>query len=281
MAQYLHEAVESVRTQTYANTEIIIIDDGSTDETPSIVRRWSGDPRVRFIRQENQGQTGAKNRGIAEASGEYVAFLDADDRWVRHKLEKQIPRFRDSPKVAVVYSDQILIDERGAPFGRRGLRYPEGRITDELLVDNFVNFSSAVVKREVLEEFGGFDAALPMSIDYDLWLRISTAYEFQCVDEPLVEYRIWPGQMSHKMLERTDCVLTILHKFKSIYPDTVSTRSLARARSSTFVTRGYAQVIAGHGRLAALRQIGHALRLDPLSPRVWKSAAKIVLGRRE
>ena len=225
MAGYLPIAVQSVIDQTYRHIEIIIVDDGSADETPSILGRWSEDPRVHVITQENQGQTAAKNRGIAAATGEYIAFLDADDRWVRSKLEKQILRFRDSPKIAVVYSDQLYIDEQGAPLQRRGLKYPEGRITEQLLVDNFVNFSSAVVKREVLKEFGGFDATLRMSIDYDLWLRISTMYEFQCVNEPLVEYRVWPGQMSHKMLERTTCVLRILHKLRSTYPNAVSAKS--------------------------------------------------------
>lgn len=281
MAEYLPLAVQSALDQTYRDLEIIIVDDGSTDETPTILdRRWSEDPRVRLITQENQGQTAAKNRGIAAATGKYVAFLDADDQWVRDKLEKQVPRFGDSPKIAVVYSDQRYIDEYGAPLHRRGLEYPEGLITEQLLVDNFVNFSSAVVKREVLEEFGGFDATLPMSIDYDLWLRISTGYEFRCVNEVLVDYRIWPGQMSHKSLERTTCVLRILQKLKSTYPDIVSARSLARAQSSTLVTRGHAQISAGFGRLAALREIGHALKLNPLSARAWKSAAKIILAGR-
>lgn len=279
MAKYLGEAVESVLSQTYTNVEIIIVDDGSTDDTSALVTRWANDRRVRCIRQRNLGQSRAKNQGISLAAGEYVAFLDADDRWTPRKLEQQIVLFNEHPDVAVVYSDKQLIDEYGDKLKGGEAKCPQGRITSDLLVDNYVNFGSAVVRREVLEEFGGFDETLPMSIDYDLWLRISTVYEFRCVEEPLLEYRIWSGQMSHKTLERSDCVLAILDKLELQNSPVISAKSLAGARSSTYVTRAYGQLAAGNGYLCALSEVGRALFLDPFSRRAWKCAVKIAIGR--
>ena len=279
MGLYLPEAVESVRSQTYSPIEIIIVDDGSTDDTAMLVEQWKGDTRVRYVRQENLGQTVAKNTGISESTGEYIAFLDADDRWKPTKLEAQIPLFDREQKVGVVHADAVFIDEHGRETGLRQIARPQGRVTEQLLNDNFVEFGSAVVARHALDQLGTFDETLSMSIDYDLWLRLSTAYDFMSVDEPLFEYRIWGGQMSHRMVERTDCILRVLDKFEEKYADLVDEKVLVRARASTFATRGYARMSAGEGRLAAIREMLRSLRLDPGYAGAWKGIVKIILGR--
>jgi len=279
MGNYLPEAVESVRAQTYRPLEVIIVDDGSTDDTATVIRRWENDPGVRYVWQENQGQTVAKNHGISLARGAYVAFLDGDDRWKPYKLEHQMPLFGQNPATGVVYSDAVFIDEQGHETGRREIAHPHGRVTSRLLEDNFVNFGSAVVSARALEHLGAFDEALPMSIDYDLWLRLSTAYEFGYVDEPLLEYRIWGGQMSHRMLARTDCVLRILDKFEREHPDCTGMRELQRARATTYASRAYARMTAGEGRRAALPEIARAVVLQPAYPRLWKDLVKILVGR--
>lgn len=278
MGRYLPEAIESVRRQTYQPLEIIIVDDGSTDDTALLAARWDDDSRVRYIRQENQGQTVAKNRGIAESTGAYIAFLDGDDRWKANKLELQMPLFDAAGTIGVVYSDAVFIDENGRETGHRDIYHPQGRITEALLEDNIVNFGSAVVSRAALEKCGVFDESLPMSIDYDLWLRLSAYYEFGFIDAPLLEYRLWGGQMSHKMLTRTACVLRILEKFETEHGGLVKADLLRRARSSTYVSRGLARVAAGEGRLPALREISRALALDWRSVKAWKTLVKVILG---
>jgi len=279
MSAYLPEAVESVRSQTYGPIEIIIVDDGSTDNTAAVVDQWKKDTRVRYVHQDNQGQTVAKNRGISESTGEYIAFLDADDRWKAAKLEQQMRFFDEDRSVGVVYTDTVIIDEYGRETGRRKIARPQGRVTEQLLDDNFVEFGSAVVARHALERMGAFDETLSMSIDYDLWLRLSTAYLFRYVDQPLLEYRVWSGQMSRKMLQRTDCILRVYEKFAINHADHVAPSTLSRARASTFVTRGYARMSAGEGRVAAIREMVRALGFDAGSKSAWKGIVKIIIGR--
>lgn len=279
MGRYLPETINSVLAQTYSPLEIIVVDDGSTDGTGDIVARWQEDVRFRYIQQSNLGQQAAKNRGVAEASGEFIAFLDADDRWQPTKLERQIPLFEGGAVVGVVYTGTALIDEHGHGIGRRSVACPQGWVTEALLKENFVSFSGAVVSRQALDRCGPFDESLSMSIDYDLWLRISTEFEFRYVDEPLLEYRIWPGQMSHKMVKRTGCILRILEKFERDHAGLVSPDAMARARSSTLVSRGFARMAAGEGRLAAMREMVHAIYIDLRYMSAWKGVAKIVLGR--
>jgi glycosyltransferase involved in cell wall biosynthesis len=113
MAAYLPLTVKSVLDQVYRNIEVIIIDDGSTDGTKEAVRPYLDDPRVKYLFQENKGQAAAKNYGIRESRGEYVAFLDGDDMWVSEKLEQQMPLFLHSKDVGVVYSRVLYIDETG------------------------------------------------------------------------------------------------------------------------------------------------------------------------
>lgn len=176
MSRYLAETLDSILAQDYPQLESIVIDDGSTDDTFRVLERYAADPRVRVVRQANAGQTVAKNRGIAEARGEFIAFCDADDTWRRDKLSLQVPRFAD-PRVAVVYADIECVDGEGRLLPYYDIRHYEGRVTAPMLIDNFVAFPTAVVRGSVLRGLGGFDESLTMSIDYDLWLRISVDHE--------------------------------------------------------------------------------------------------------
>ncbi|HEV7986677.1 MAG TPA: glycosyltransferase, partial [Steroidobacteraceae bacterium] len=190
MGRYLPQAVQSVLAQTYANVEVQIVDDGSSDDTGQVVRLWERDERVRVHRQSNGGQAQARNRGIALSRGPYVAFLDADDEWLPQKLSRQMPLF-ENPQVGVVYSEYECIDGEGRALPKPPTRMYRGRITTELLIDNFVSFQTAVVRRECLERHGAFDESVRMGDDYDLWLRLSAHYEFDFVPEATVHYRIW------------------------------------------------------------------------------------------
>jgi glycosyltransferase involved in cell wall biosynthesis len=239
---YLEGCLNSVLSQTYENYEIVVVDDGSKDNTLEVMEGYSGLQNLHFLQQENCGQAKAKNRGIEYAKGRYVAFLDADDLWEKEKLKKQIQRFAN-PTVGVVYSRARLIDEKGIPLAFKDpgkyLKPRSGMVLHWLLFDNFVWFSSAIVRRECLERFGFFDEALRMGIDWDLWLKISTKYEFDFVDEPLLLYRVGhSGQMSKNVEVRQQCSDRIFEKFLKTHPGTVDKEMVREAYCYTFCNRG-------------------------------------------
>ncbi|MBV9080300.1 MAG: glycosyltransferase family 2 protein, partial [Elusimicrobia bacterium] len=240
---YLASAVQSALAQTYPNIEVVIVDDGSTDDTPEVVKWLSTDPRVVSVRQSNQGQAAAKNAGILRSGGDFIAFLDADDRWTREKLEKQMPLFAN-PAVGVVYSLKRPLSPDGKPLERyatdAALHPRRGRVCGELFIDNFVPFSSAVVRRSVFDRIGTMDTGLSMGIDWDLWLRASLHYEFDYVNEPLLEYREGhAGQMSRKQEERNACADRIMTRFLKDHPEALPARHVRRAWSYTYNRRGF------------------------------------------
>lgn len=209
--KYLPFALESALGQSYGNIEVIVVDDGSTDDTPQVIEPYLSDPRLRYIRQANAGQPKTKNRGIAESRGEFIAFLDADDIWLLDKLERQMPLFAD-PQVGVVYCRRTWMDEQGGvlPGNERTLR--RGFVLDHIFIDNFVCFSSSVVRRRLLIEHGVFDETLPMGIDYDLWIRLAIRCKFDYVDAPLVRYRTGHANLSKNVERRYECAHKIMHK---------------------------------------------------------------------
>lgn len=279
MGHYLDEAMESVLGQDYPAIELIVVDDGSTDEaTAAVLARYADDPRVVVVRQTNAGQTRAKNAGLARARGAFVGFCDADDAWLPGKLNRQVPLLAADEKVGVVYGDIELMDGDGRPLPWEPPCRYSGRITAQLLIDNFVNFSTALVRKPILDEVGGFDESLRMGIDYDLWLKVSVDHDFQFVAAPLLRYRLWEGQMSHRKGERLETALLLLRRFGERYPDGVPRRDLNRAFAHTYVTRGCWHASEGR-RSDAWADFRRAFRLDPFSTRLVKQSVKAALGR--
>lgn len=278
MGGYIAETLDSILGQDYPLIECVVVDDGSTDNTPEVLQRYAAEPRVRIVRQPNAGQTVAKNHGVAESRGEFIAFCDADDVWESHKLTRQIPRFRERDDIAVVYSEISCMDGQGAPTPCFRMKRYEGRVTAPLLIDNFVPFPSVVVRASVLRELGGFDESLSMSIDYDLWLRISVNYRFAYVPEKLARYRLWAGQMSHKTGERLDNFMRLLDRFLRDNPGAATRREIDRAYAHVHVTRGYWHAREGR-RAEAWRDYREALRRDPLALRMWKRIVSLGLDR--
>lgn len=278
MDQYVREAVDSVLAQDWPALEIIVVDDGSTDDTQAVLTAYADEPRVTLISQPNRGQTKAKNAGLAAARGEFVAFCDADNAWLPGKLTRQVPVLQASPSAAVAYGDIVLMDGEGRAMpGLAPERY-SGRITDRLLITNFVTFNTTVVRRRVIEEFGGFDESLRMAIDYDLWLRISTRYDFLYQPEPFVRYRIWGGQMSHRQEERFATFLKLFERFLKNYPDSVTPEQVRAAWARNYTQRGRLRADAGNLR-GALQDFGRALRYRPHDAFLWKSVARLVAGK--
>lgn len=259
-ARFLPEAVESVFAQTFADWELIVIDDGSTDDTPNAVRPFRADRRVRYVRADALGQSRAKNLGIGLSRRRFVAFLDADDAWEQTKLEKQLAVFEAKPEVGVVFSKRSLMDEESRPIlAKPTSGFPTGSVLPQMFIQNFVCFSSVVVKREVFSHVGAFDAEWDLSIDYDLWLRVAKFYTFDFVDEALVRYRTGHGNLSKKLRDRVDTAVSIMHRAESRYGacDKVPPKVIADGYASTCQTLAY--TMRGSEPLAALRWYLRAL----------------------
>lgn len=277
MARYLSNAVNSVLNQTYKHLEVVIVDDGSTDETRDVIAKLRKDTRVHAHMQENRGQAAAKNRGIELSRGEFVAFLDADDEWVSRKLELQLPLFEKARAVGVVYSDFEYMDADGKSFGRPELRMHRGRISSQLLIENFVCFPTTVVRREYLHKVGAFVERYVMGIDYDLWLRMSATYEFDFVAESTVRYRVWPGQMSKNHRKRFEAGIEIMRDFLAAYPNLVEPRLVSEAWAHTYLNRGNAVLWAEGDRRAALKDYLRSLSYKLLYWPTWKCLLRSML----
>jgi len=271
--RFLAGAIRSVLDQTFTNLEVIVVDDGSTDDTPDVVRPFLADPRVRYLRTDGLGQSRAKNLGIQQARGPLVAFLDGDDEWLPMKLGRQLPLFAD-PAVGVVYSRRTLMDAAGRDLPTPPTVLARGYVYDTLLVQNPVCFSSAVVRKDVFNAVGLFDPNLPLSIDYDLWLRVAPHFAFDYVDEPLVRYRTGHGNLSSRIAERLLGVLAILRRSlgRRRNAETAEPAAQAAAWGSTCRTMGF--VLRLERPLAAAGWYARAARHD----RRWMSSAKAILG---
>lgn len=188
--KYLPETLESALNQSFQDFEVIVVNDGSSDETAEWVSQLT-DPRIKLISQENQGLSGARNTGIENASGEYLAFLDADDCWESTKLEKQVLTLEDNPEVGLVYTWVALVNESGTPTGRIFKNYAENDVLENLIEHNIVECGSvAMVRRQCFENCGVFDRDLRSFVeDWDMWLRIASRYPFKVIKQPLVYYR--------------------------------------------------------------------------------------------
>lgn len=194
-AHFLTEAIESVLTQTYQDWELIIVDDGSADDTKALSDQCARrDHRIRVIHQANSGVAKARNAGLRAATGRYIAFLDDDDRWVPEKLERQVAYLDAHPEIGLAFTLAQLVDQE--------LRHikvlPQvWRCSFEALLERcFIPLPTVMVRRECLNCVGDFDEALGTSADYDLWLRIARRFEIACLEEPLALYQRHGANMS-------------------------------------------------------------------------------------
>ncbi|MGB5161388.1 MAG: glycosyltransferase family A protein [Thermoanaerobaculia bacterium] len=183
-ASVLARAVDSVVAQTHSPAEVIVVDDGSTDDTAELVERRF--PSVRLLRQENRGVSAARNRGIEASGGEWIALLDSDDEWRPSKLERQMSGLEERPELRVCHTDEIWI-RQGRRVNPRQIHAKHGGwIFEHCLPLCAMSPSSILIHRSIFEVVGMFDEELPACEDYDLWLRICSRYPVLYVDEPLV-----------------------------------------------------------------------------------------------
>jgi len=189
-ARYVREAVDSALRQTYPDVEVVVVDDGSADGTKQVLAPYIKKKQIRYVYQKNKGLAGARNTGIRNSSGEYVAFLDADDLFLPEKVEGQVEVFEANQSYAVCYSDLLHFDEGGRSYRHR-YKYPSGDILEPLLHKQFINPLTVMARRKLFDKYGYFDEKLRRSEDWDLWLRWAQAgVKFYYLDRPLAKYRI-------------------------------------------------------------------------------------------
>ena len=188
-------AVNSVLNQSFRNFECIVVDDGSTDETESVLCGFAG--KIKVLKTENRGVSAARNSGAKLATGKFIAFLDSDDEWKSQKLQKQLD-FMQKSGLRISQTDETWV--RNGKFVNKSAKYirPSGNIFFNCLEVCAVTPSSVMMERELFFEYGGFDETFPVCEDYDLWLRMSLKENFGLIDEPLiVKYGGESGQLSN------------------------------------------------------------------------------------
>jgi len=192
----LSRAISSVFSQTLKPFEIIIVDDGSTDGTKEWLSKMY--PKIQTINQSNSGVSMARNVGIKIAKGDWIALLDSDDEWLTKKLEKQVTSLKENPDLLFCHTNEIWI-RNGVRINqsRKHQKYG-GHIFEKCLDICRISPSSALFKKSILDDLGGFDEKLPVCEDYDLWIRITAYYPVLFLDEPLInKFGGHDGQLSN------------------------------------------------------------------------------------
>lgn len=253
-AAFLDEAIQSVVTQTHADWELILVDDGSTDQSPELIQRWvARDERIRaIVLAANGGLPRALNKGFGSAAGEFLTWTSHDNRYHPEALARMLAELTARPEVAVVYAPMILIDNDGRALGTMAVSGPEGLAFANCVLGCFL------YRREVQERLGGYNENLVLVEDYDFWLRASCQFKLAPLDEPLYDYRVhdqsltakYPGEVAVKI----DQALALwLRKVRWIGPevrDTVYKRLLSNAcnRRDGARLRRYAMDAMWYGR---------------------------------
>lgn len=267
----LAEALASVAAQTYRDFELIAVDDGSSDSTPRLLetsaRQW---PWLRWEHQENSGVAATRTRGIQLARGEWIAFLDADDLWLPHKLAMQMAEVDRDPQLSLVYCDVRYFSRHGEAkqtmFEQRA--HATGDVLRELFMNNFILTSAALVRKSALLEAGGFNATHRVNEDVDLWLRIAEHHKFGCIEEVLVKYRRATGTLTrthpYACLQRD---LEIIDYWVRRRPDLfpADSRQVRRGRALTLARIG-AQHLSDRQFAEARRVHRRAVRIGKRDP---------------
>ncbi len=269
--RWIGETIRSVLTQDYPVAEVIVVDDGSTDATRDVVTAF-GSP-VRYVYQENAGSAAARNAGIRLAQGTYIAFLDADDLWLPGKLSAQVACLQAHPECNWCYTDAWLTDETAQKRRVRLSRLVSmraGQVLQPLLLGNFVPFSSALVRREVLTAVGGFREGPDRRIseDWDLWLRVAAHHPICYVAQPLVLIRDHPDRKTGTaaLEELVRARVRIVEEAVARHP---ALKPLRRKALAGIYEGAARKALAQHRHAAARYFLGRALRLHPWALRRW------------
>lgn len=272
-ARWVGRAIESALTQTYRDHEVLVVDDGSSDDTPAVLARYEA--RARLMRQPNRGVAAARNTGIAHATGEFLAFLDADDVFAPDKVARQVAVLEQDARAGLIYTDVWETPSHGAARRRvTPRRFPPDRYLVPLFLFQTNWFpSSVLVRRAVLRQVGAFDETLRRGEDRDLWMRIAHAWRIQDIAAPLVVRTVRRDSVSASAEGLLDVYAYVERKIVARAPELAAYRRRRRATA-------YLRVSAFHWQrrefVTAARSVARSVALDPLSREVWGWVVRVL-----
>jgi glycosyltransferase involved in cell wall biosynthesis len=263
-ATFLARSVVSVLQQDFDDFELLVIDDGSSDNTSEVLKKFSdSDSRLKTITlRRNQGAARARNVGLVNTAGLYIAFQDSDDEWLPRKLGSQVALISEEPNdVGIVYGDLIIVDG----VANKRLKAPDFRPEDGIIYGKALEYGvwglgiqTSVVRRECFSAVGGFDERLRRYIDLEFFIRLSEKYKFYRMDEALVRWhKDARGRISEDLealLEAQKTIVSKYGKILSVYPKKLAIHYCALAKTLNFLNR----------RAEAREYVKKALRCDPL-----------------
>lgn len=204
-ARYVACALRSVLAQTFSDFEVVVVNDGSTDQSREAIRPFLTDRRVKYIEQANAGVAAARNTALTAASGRLVAFIDQDDLWLPDKLKLQVSVMDSRPGVGLIHTAYELIDAEGRPMGEPSFHRwrpdVEGRCLRDLFIRNRVALPTAMARRSSLDKAGPFDSRIDGADEYAIWLQISAHAEVAYLPTVLARYRVHDSNASHNVLK--------------------------------------------------------------------------------
>ncbi len=274
LENYIVQALESVLFQTFQDFEIILIDDGSQDNTVSLVQQFD-DPRIHILQQKNQGASSARNYGMRQSQGQYIALLDGDDYWLPEKLERQLQHLSHAPNVGVSFCRAAFMNDLGEPLGTYQMPQLKNLDASAFLKSNAIGCGSTpILRREVLDAIQFetiiqgerkvcyFDETLQRSEDLELWLRIllKTPWKIEGINDPLVFYRINPDSLSSNVLKEYESWEQVVSKVRDYATEVIAqAETLARAHQLRYLSRRAIRLKEGK---MAVNLIHQALRSD-------------------
>jgi glycosyltransferase involved in cell wall biosynthesis len=280
-AEFVRAAINSVLRQTFQSFEVIVVDNGSTDHTKDIVQEFT-DSRIKYLRiGVNNGVSPARNLGILHSSGKYVAFLDDDDEWLPEKLQLQVSVMENSPPaVGGVYTGLYKVERSSGSLIEQIKPSKRGNLFDELCIENCIGTASTVLlRKECVTKAGLFDENIVVGEEYDLWIRISREFNFECIDKPLVNYSLHMNNatmnyMNSATIDYSDVISGFEAQNKK-YGSWFASNS--KAYSERFLSLGVLYCYTGNttkGREAFLK----AIKLYPIGIRHYYNLGLSLLG---
>jgi glycosyltransferase involved in cell wall biosynthesis len=272
-AEFLRPAITSVLNQTFQDFEVIVVDDASKDDTREIVDRFH-DSRIKYLyRETNGGEASARNAGILNSNGQYIAFLDDDDEWLPEKLSLQVDLLEHStPRTGLVYTGYSVIDKISNKTLSQRIPIRKGEVYSYLMRENIIGAPSTVLlRRECIEQVGLFDENIAYGLDYDFWIRISKCFHFEFIEISLVRYYIHENRLSNE----PEIILRGFQDMMNKYGKDIIFKN--KGLRNKFLSAGVLFCYKGDTR-NGLRCFLYAIKVNPLEARNYFNLGCSLLG---
>jgi len=275
---FISECIESVLNQSYTDWEMIIIDDGSTDSTKEIINTYLSEPRIQYHYQENKGQSSARKKAIYLAKGKYLAFLDSDNIWLNQRLEFGLKAIQRNENIDLTYGDIIEIDENSTEVPMVNMKRFSGKVSSQLVKDNFITMNTVLVKKSVVIKVKAFREEIKRADDYDMWLRLSAEHNFLYIPKVMVKYRVMDDQISSNKEGRFIANKEIVEHFYKIFPNVLTTKEKKQGWSSFYLRKAYYEMSVKNYNLA-FKDLLKVMSFEPLRLTLWRSLLKLLFLR--